>query len=241
MGRSSGSSSSSSSASTAARQAAARDAAFSGNTGRPTGLGITTGKTMYGNTAIGPAGGAATAYATRSPGSVPSPNQGTGLTGGTFSNFRTPSGGAMFSGGLQSQPVAARNASQALQMLQAMQAAQARPTPAGGPRAPGLLDEELPINAVPGIPAIPPNMPPQNWPWANPAIMDMKGYMGWPSRFTGPNFYNKWPNGPRFDPNDGRYVVGNQTEYKTPGKTDFQGGNVPIGQSSPKPSFGYGR
>ena len=156
MGRSSGSSSSSSSSSTAARQAAARQAAFSGNTGGPApGTGLTTGKTMYGNTAFGPAGGNAVGYATRSPGSVPSANQGTGLAAGSFSNFRDTSGAPMFSGGLQSRPVQARNAVQALGMLQALQAAQGAPKPAGG-GAPGLLDPADEFARE--VPSIPPNL-----------------------------------------------------------------------------------
>jgi hypothetical protein len=50
-----------------------------------TGLGITTGKTMYGNTAYGPAGGKATGYATATT------DKSTGKT--TYSNYRTPEGG----------------------------------------------------------------------------------------------------------------------------------------------------
>ncbi len=50
-----------------------------------TGLGLTTGKTIYGNTAYGPAGGKATGYATATT------NKSTGKT--TYSNYRTPEGG----------------------------------------------------------------------------------------------------------------------------------------------------
>ena len=84
-------------------------------------LGVTTGKTIYGNTAFGPAGGNATGYATRT-GNI----SGTGPSMTTFSNFRTPSGGAMFSGRAGNTPVTARNAQQAAGMLSAMQAAQGR-------------------------------------------------------------------------------------------------------------------
>lgn len=85
------------------------------------GLGVTTGKTIYGNTAFGPAGGMATGYATRT-GNI----SGIGPSMTTFSNFRTPSGGAMFSGRAGNTPVTARNAQQAAGMLSAMQRAQGR-------------------------------------------------------------------------------------------------------------------
>lgn len=85
------------------------------------GLGVTTGKTIYGNTAFGPAGGMATGYATRT-GNI----SGIGPSMTTFSNFRTPSGAAMFSGQAGNTPVTARNAQQAAGMLSAMQAAQGR-------------------------------------------------------------------------------------------------------------------
>jgi hypothetical protein len=49
------------------------------------GTGLTTGKTIYGNTAYGPAGGSAKGYATAST------NKATGKT--TYSNYRTPEGG----------------------------------------------------------------------------------------------------------------------------------------------------
>jgi len=94
-------------------------------------LGVTTGKTIYGNTAFGPAGGNATGYATRT-GNI----SGMGPSMTTFSNFRTPSGAAMFSGRAGNTPVTARNAQQAAGMLSAMQRAQ------GAPRRGGMLSGE---------------------------------------------------------------------------------------------------
>lgn len=138
------------------------------------GLGLTTGKTIHGNTAFGPAGGMATGYATRS--NAPNVSGGSAdfgrpgsITGGTFSNFRNTDGSAMFGGGLQNQGVRANNALQALGMLRAMQAGMLRPTPAGGPMTqPGLLDDELPTDAIPERPTIPPNII-GPWPGQNTA------------------------------------------------------------------------
>ncbi|MFM2004818.1 MAG: hypothetical protein RLZZ09_473 [Pseudomonadota bacterium] len=145
-----------------------------GQTSNSTGssLGLTTGSTWYGNTAFGPAGGMATGYATKAPGgrvdsgssSFGNPAAGGGFGQGAFSNFRNPAGSAMFGSGPGAPGgagVTARNAIEALMMARALQQ---RVRPAAGPamRQPGLLDPELPENAVPEIPSIPPNMPVDN-------------------------------------------------------------------------------
>jgi hypothetical protein len=116
-------------------------------------LGITTGSTIHGNTAFGPAGGNAVGYATRDARSLA--GAGMGPTMGNYSNFRTPSGEAMFPGG-GPQGMTARSPMQAMQMLQALRQ---RFQPAAGPpmRQPGLLDDDLP--APPTVPTIPPNWP----------------------------------------------------------------------------------
>jgi hypothetical protein len=150
-----------------------------GQTSNSTGssLGLTTGSTWYGNTAFGPAGGMAAGYATKAPGgrvdggssSFGNPAAGGGFGQGTYSNFRDPSGGAMFSSGPGAPGGMGVNARNAIQAMMAARALQQRVRPAGGPMTqPGLLDPELPVDAVPEIPTIPPNMPPQpNWHWGN--------------------------------------------------------------------------
>lgn len=106
----------------------------SGNTG------LKTGSTIYGNTAFGPAGGAATGYATRT-----GPMSGMGPSVGAFSNFRTPTGAPMVGGALQNRAVTARNPQQALGMLQALAGVQR-------PRVGGLLaDEEVSVGEIPSI------------------------------------------------------------------------------------------
>lgn len=109
---------------------------YSGGGGNTTGEGggLTTGKTWYGNTAIGPSGGAAQAYATRTG------NYGGGPSVSQFSNFRTPNGQAMYPG-MQGRSIAASHGGQALGMLGALaQAMNARRAASG--RVGGLLDGE---------------------------------------------------------------------------------------------------
>ena len=112
------------------------------------GLGVTTGKTIYGNTAFGPAGGMATGYATRT-GNI----SGIGPSMTTFSNFRTPSGSAMFSGQAGNTPVTARNAQQAAGMLSAMQAAQGRRNGFGM-----LSGDPVTSRPIPAMTQIPPHL-----------------------------------------------------------------------------------
>jgi hypothetical protein len=227
----------------------------SAQSSRPSSLGLTTGTTWQGNTAFGPAGGMATGYATRSPmtgrvdtgsSTFAAPNtRGGGVGAGTYSNFRTPDGSAMFGGSLQGQGVMAGNAIQALGMLRAMQAAQARPQPAGGPTMvqPGLLDEELPIDAVPEIPSIPPNLSitgpgsfwnpgywmnnPTNWKRGEqrPAPLNWSDASGWPGQGSVP----RQPSG-----NQNTQYQNNQGGVSYSGATfrpgDYRGGNgVPGG------------
>ena len=151
------------------------------------GLGIQTGSTIYGNTAFGPAGGRAVGYATRT-----GPISGTGPSMGVFSNFRTPTGAAMFSGALQSRPVTARNPQQALGMLQALAGAQRPSTPRVG----GLLADEgvtvgeipVPTNIVPtaatDLSWIPESL---NFSWpgqaVNPAVRSLSNAF-WPGQST---------------------------------------------------------
>lgn len=74
-------------------------------------LGLTTTNTWYGNTAFGPAGGFMTGYSSRDPQSLAA--AGMGPTMGTYSNFTTPSGQAMFGGALGGQGFNGMNANQA--------------------------------------------------------------------------------------------------------------------------------
>lgn len=107
------------------------------------GLGITTGKTIFGNTAFGPAGGMAQGYATAQLGG------GAGMkpTINTYSNFRNLDGSATLPAAGNATAMG-RNPQQALSMLQSM---------FGTPRrVGGLLDSaQAPGSIVPTAAAIP--------------------------------------------------------------------------------------
>lgn len=111
------------------------------------GGGITTGNTIYGNTAFGPSGGMATGYAMASglPGVAYGPST------AQYSNFRNLDGTPMFGGMAGSRSFSAPNATQAYAQLQSyinsiMAARQARPQPAFG-----LLDA-VRTAPLPGVP-----------------------------------------------------------------------------------------
>jgi hypothetical protein len=167
-----------------------RDYGGGAGIGSSGGLGLTTGNVWSGNTAFGPAGGTATGYATRSPvTSNPSVTGSStyGVSGaggsvgqGTYGNFRTPTGGAMFGSGPGAPGgvgVNARNAIQAMMMARLMQH---RGKTTGGPGpvpAGGLLDKEK----ILGVEDLPPpglefnyntRLPPGHYPgmyWRNPS------------------------------------------------------------------------
>lgn len=104
---------------------------------RPT-TGITTGNTIYGNTAYGPSGGMATGYATRTGGM-----SGMGPSVGTYSNFRNLDGSAAIPGA-GNMTAMGRNPQQARSVLERQFA------PAGRPRVGGLLDgEQVAVGPIP--------------------------------------------------------------------------------------------
>jgi hypothetical protein len=134
---------------------AGRNGGYSNNTG------LKTGKDWYGNTAYGAAGGNVAAYGTRDARSLG--RAGMGPTAGTFGNFRTPSGAAMFGGSpVQGQSFQGRNMGQALSQgmrAQAAYEAANRPQvggllgPARGPAPEAPYEEN--ILAVEDYPAVP--------------------------------------------------------------------------------------
>jgi hypothetical protein len=104
---------------------------------RPT-TGVTTGNTIYGNTAYGPSGGMATGYATRTGGM-----SGMGPSVGTYSNFRNLDGSAAIPGA-GNMTAMARNPQQARSVLERQF------NPAGRPRVGGLLDgEQVAVGPIP--------------------------------------------------------------------------------------------
>lgn len=102
--------------------------------------GLSTGNTMYGNSAFGRPGGMAQAYGTRDARSLAA--AGMGPTQGTFGQFRTMQGSPMFPGSpVQGQSFQGMNMGQALaQAQQAQQAWQAAQPPQTG----GLLGPSTP-------------------------------------------------------------------------------------------------
>lgn len=98
-----------------------------GKTNKGGGLGLTTGKTIHGNTAFGPAGGMAQGYATSKGGT------GMGPSNKSFSNFKNLDGSPMY-GNMGNRSVTARNANQANGMMNALSRAQA-PRPKARPSA----------------------------------------------------------------------------------------------------------
>lgn len=115
----------------------------SGNTG------LTTGTTIRGNTAYGPAGGMAQGYATRDQQSLA--KAGMGPTMGTYSNFMDANGNPMFAGALGGQGFQGMNAQQAQHNAMAaylgMGLGQA-PQPASRPTYPGPVPQRPPVRPV---------------------------------------------------------------------------------------------
>ena len=96
-------------------------AGYNGGAGSRTGL--TTGTTTYGNTAFGRPGGNAVAYGMRDAASLN--RAGMGPTVGSYGNFRTPSGAAMFGNSpVQGQSFYGQNMGQALSQANRAQARQ---------------------------------------------------------------------------------------------------------------------
>ena len=113
------------------------------NAGAGSRTGLTTGTTTYGNTAFGRPGGNAVAYGMRDAASLN--RAGMGPTVGSYGNFRTPSGAAMFGNSpVQGQSFRGQNMGQALSQANRAQARQpasvpgllgGAPAPAGAPAA----------------------------------------------------------------------------------------------------------
>lgn len=138
-------------------------------------LGLTTGPTIYGNTAFGPAGGFATGYATRDQASLAA--AGMGPTPGTYSNFMTPGGRPMFGNSPMqgASAVGFPNANAAYNYMNQ----QYQNWLANRPKVAGLLAEQ----GVPTPrPAAPPVTPPVPW---NPAVPEevVPGYRPPPSGY----------------------------------------------------------
>jgi hypothetical protein len=103
-------------------------AGYNGGAGSRTGL--TTGTTTYGNTAFGRPGGNAVAYGMRDAASLN--RAGMGPTVGSYGNFRTPSGAAMFGNSpVQGQSFYGMNMGQALSQANRAQARQPQPQVGG--------------------------------------------------------------------------------------------------------------
>lgn len=159
-----------------------------GGAGRNGGIGsrtgLTGGNTTYGNTAFGRSGGRVAAYGTRDAQSLA--RAGMAPTVGSFGNFRTPTGQAMFAGSpVQGQSFYGRNMGQALSQAQRAQAAwQQAQSPAS---VPGLLAEPVPAAVMGEIPAYTPNI--FNQDYLN-SIVDFRKAMwnryGWGAAMPGP-------------------------------------------------------
>ena len=129
-------------------------AGYNGGAGSRTGL--TTGTTTYGNTAFGRPGGNAVAYGMRDAASLN--RAGMGPTVGSYGNFRTPSGAAMYGNSpVQGQSFYGQNMGQALSQANRAQARQPQqqvggllggaPLAAGAPSYPAVEQEmALPTN-----------------------------------------------------------------------------------------------
>ena len=177
------------------------NSARSGGNISSNGLGLTTGSTIHGNTAFGPAGGMAQGYATNS-----RVGSGMGPSMGTFSNFRNLDGSAMFGGGLQNRAVAARNPQQALGMLQALQAAQASRGTLKG-RVGGLLDgEDVTVGPTTVVPraAIPPTI---TGPWPGQStLLDLIKRVVDPAPLAPRRISGPWPGQSAVPPNPAVYT-----------------------------------
>lgn len=111
-----------------------------GKTNKGGGLGLTTGKTIHGNTAFGPAGGNAVGHAMSKGGT------GMGPSNKSFSNFKTPTGQASFPN-MGDRAVTARNAQQARGMMSALSSAQGPKRP--GPKSANVVPTSAPPKARP--------------------------------------------------------------------------------------------
>lgn len=160
-------------------------------------LGLTTGNTMYGNTAFGPSGGMASGYATRDMRSLN--GAGMGPTMGSYSNFNNLNGSPMFNGALSGQSFRAPNANAAYG--QAMAAWQAMNRPQMRPGVNPVSDTPPPVQHVPLPPVQPPipSVPP-------PAVSIPPNALMYP--FQGQNFNNVW------------------SGYNGPGSTHYQNGST---------------
>lgn len=156
-----------------------------GGAGRNGGIGsktgLTTGKDWYGNTAFGRSGGRVAAYGTRDAQSLA--RAGMAPTVGSFGNFRTPTGQAMFAGSpVQGQSFYGRNMGQALSQAQRAQAAwQQAQSPAS---VPGLLAEPVPAAVMGEIPAYTPAAI-QGSAWTGPTGYWQKNPTSYPQWSTG--------------------------------------------------------
>lgn len=130
------------------------------------GLGLTTGKTIYGNTAFGPAGGMAQGYATMGAHGAANPNYGMQPTIQNYGNFRNLNGSPMFGGSpIQGQSFPGYGAQQSLSQAQrayaawqAAQRARAAQHQQWGGRPGGLLSDD-PVVSTPLPPAWDPPVP----------------------------------------------------------------------------------
>ena len=173
-------------------------AGYNGGAGSRTGL--TTGNTIYGNTAFGRPGGNAVAYGMRDAASLN--RAGMGPTVGSYGNFRTPSGAAMFGNSpVQGQSFYGQNMGQALSQANR---AQARQPQVGGllGGAPSYPPMENPlVDVQPGLPRLD-QMPVPGVPeWTpaapyDPAFQSIPGYTNQQRGFLGRNWQNNsgnWP------------------------------------------------
>ena len=185
------------------------------NAGAGSRTGLTTGTTTYGNTAFGRPGGNAVAYGMRDAASLN--RAGMGPTVGSYGNFRTPSGAAMFGNSpVQGQSFYGQNMGQALSQANRAQARQPQvggllggaPLAAGAPSYPAVEQEmALPtyqdpmamyttLTPVPGVPTDPaaawtPAAP------TNPPINSIPGYANLDRSFLNQNWQNNQANWPK--------------------------------------------
>ena len=179
-------------------------------------LGLTTGNTIYGNTAFGPAGGMATGYATRDAQSLAA--AGMAPTLGQYGQFRNLNGGAMFPGlnnPMQSaQGYTAGQVAQHLAMLQAAARAHAMGQ-AGGLLGPAHINVQ---------------------PVENPIYPHPAPYP--PTPYWNGNMWNHMPtnfmHNPTQRPYDPAYSPGPGATYYQNGSTAYKNnmGGIGIGGSS---------
>lgn len=212
---------------------------FGGGAGRNGGInsrtGLTGGNTTYGNTAFGRSGGRVSAYGTRDARSLG--QAGMGPTVGTFSNFRTPTGQAMFAGSpVQGMSFNGMGMGQALSQAQraqaAWEAAQRRQS------VPGLLGGAQPagISATPQYPGFDAEMALPEYPPVdeNPLIDVQPGLPPLSGVPTAPIRFGPWPGQSAIPDNPATFRPGavqigkgdnlaRQPKSNPSGKGDFQG------------------